>query len=260
MLNQLFIGLSIPFLGTALGAAMCFFMKQTMNPKLQKALTGFAAGIMTAASFWSLLEPAIEQSQYLKRLSFIPAGAGFLIGIAFMLLLDNLIPHMHMNTSESEGPDVQLKKTTKLLFAVTLHNIPEGMTVGVVYAGWLSKSTTVTFAAALSLAIGIGIQNFPEGAIISMPLRENGYSRTKAFLLGTLSGAVEPVGAIITLLFSSVVVAILPVLLGFAAGAMIYVVVEELIPGMSAGKHSNIATVVFMLGFVLMMSLDTALG
>ncbi len=252
-------GILIPFLGTSLGAAMVFLLKKGMSELTQKVLTGFAAGVMVAASFWSLLQPAIESSEALGKFSFLPAAIGFLIGIFFLLGLDLLTPHMHMDM-QSEGPESKLKSTTKLILAVTLHNIPEGMSVGVVYAGWLSGSYGVTAAGAFALALGIAIQNFPEGAIVSMPLRAAGMSKGKTFLYGGLSGVVEPIAALVTLLAAGVVTPILPYFLAFAAGAMFYVVVEELIPEMSAGKHSNIGTITFALGFVLMMVLDVALG
>lgn len=248
-------GLMIPFLGTMLGSACVWFLKKDLKPKVQKALTGFAAGVMVAASIWSLLIPAIEQSD-----SFIPAMIGFWIGILFLLILDETVPHIHLNSEESEGVKVSLKKTTKLLLAVTLHNIPEGMAVGVVFAGWITQESHLTFAAAMALAVGIAIQNFPEGAIISMPLRSEGMSKGKAFVYGTLSGAVEPVAAFVTVLLADLVVPVLPYLLSFAAGAMMYVVVEELIPEMSEGKHSNIGTILFAAGFTIMMMLDVALG
>ncbi len=252
-------GILIPFLGTSLGAAMVFLLKKGMSELTQKVLTGFAAGVMVAASFWSLLQPAIESSEALGKFSFLPAAIGFLIGIFFLLGLDLLTPHMHMDM-QSEGPESRLKSTTKLILAVTLHNIPEGMSVGVVYAGWLSGNYGVTAAGAFALALGIAIQNFPEGAIVSMPLRAAGMSKGKTFLYGVLSGVVEPIAALVTLLAAGVVTPILPYFLAFAAGAMFYVVVEELIPEMSAGKHSNVGTITFALGFVLMMVLDVALG
>lgn len=260
MYADIFRGILIPFLGTALGAACVFFMKRTLSTGIQRALTGFAAGIMTAASVWSLLIPAMEQSADMGKLAFLPAVIGFLVGILFLLGLDHLIPHLHMNSSEAEGPKSKLKKTTMLVLAVTLHNIPEGMAVGVVYAGWASGNVPITAAAAMALSIGIAIQNFPEGAIISMPLRAEGMGKGKAFLYGTLSGVVEPIGAILTILAAGLVLPILPYLLSFAAGAMIYVVVEELIPEMSAGEHSHVGVISFAIGFMLMMSLDVALG
>lgn len=253
-------GLLIPFAGTTLGAAMVFFMRKQLRDSVTHALEGFAAGVMVAASFFSLIKPAIEQSSALGSFAFVPATLGFLAGAAFLLFLDTVIPHLHIGEDEPEGPKTHLKRTTTMVLAVTLHNIPEGMAVGVVYAGWLSGSSTISLAAAFSLALGIAIQNFPEGAIISMPLRAAGQSKPKAFVMGTLSGIVEPIGAVITVVAANAIVPILPYLLGFAAGAMMYVVVEELIPEMSAGKHSNLATVIFMLGFALMMTLDVALG
>ena len=253
-------GLLIPFLGTSLGASMAFFMHENLRFAVQRALTGFAAGVMTAASVWSLLIPAIEQSVSMGKLSFIPAAIGFFVGVLFLLLLDRLIPHLHMNSNESEGPKSSLSKTAKLVLAVTLHNIPEGMAVGVVYAGLVYGNSEITSAGALALAIGIAIQNFPEGAIISMPLKSQGTGKVKSFLYGVLSGAAEPVGAALTIFAAGFFVPVMPYLLSFAAGAMIYVVVEELIPEMSSGKHSNVGTVMFSAGFVLMMILDVALG
>lgn len=259
-MDMVFYGILIPFLGTVLGAACVFFMRGAMGDSLQRALSGFAAGVMVAASIWSLLIPAIDQSAHMGQLSFLPAAAGFWIGILFLLLLDHLIPHLHRNAQSAEGPESTLQKSTMLLLAVTLHNIPEGMAVGVVYAGYLSGSTQITLMGALALSIGIAIQNFPEGAIISMPLRSEGMKKSRAFLGGALSGVVEPVGAILTILAASSIVPLLPYFLSFAAGAMLYVVVEELIPEMSAGKHSNIGTVFFAVGFSVMMILDVALG
>lgn len=256
---QVFYGIMIPFLGTSLGAAMVFVLKDRISDRLQRLLTGFAAGVMVSASFWSLLQPALEGAENMGKLSFIPAATGFLIGIGFLLLMDNITPHMHMNEQE-EGPKSSLKRTTKLILAVTLHNIPEGMAVGVVYAGWVSGESSVTFAAAFALALGIALQNFPEGAIVSMPLLAAGMPKVKTFWYGVLSGIVEPIAALVTLAAASAVVSILPYLLAFAAGAMFYVVVEELIPEMSEGAHSNLGTIAFSLGFVLMMVLDVALG
>lgn len=256
---QVAVGLLLPFVGTSLGAAMVFLLKDALSQRLQRVLTGFAAGVMVAASFWSLLAPALEGAAHLGRLSFLPAAVGFLVGMGFLLLLDDLTPHMHMN-DEEEGPHVNLKRTTKLILAVTLHNIPEGMAVGVVYANLLAGGNLVSGAGALALALGIAIQNFPEGAIVSMPLRAEGMSKDKTFWYGVISGAVEPLAALLTILASSLVTSLLPYLLAFAAGAMFYVVVEELIPEMSEGEHSNIGTVAFSLGFVLMMVLDVALG
>lgn len=238
---------------------MVFFLKNQISENVQKILTGFAAGVMVAASFWSLLQPALESSEGMGKLSFAPAAVGFLVGIGFLLLLDEVTPHMHMD-NQDEGPKNNLKRTTKLILAVTLHNIPEGMAVGVVYAGWLAGGTGVSQAAALALALGIAIQNFPEGAIVSMPLRAEGMPKGRTFLYGVLSGAVEPIASLITILAASAVVPVLPYFLAFAAGAMMYVVVEELIPEMSEGKHSNWGTVAFAVGFVLMMILDVALG
>lgn len=253
-------GLLIPFLGTTLGSMCVFFMKKDMSILIQRILTGFAAGVMVAASIWSLLIPAMEQSKYMGRLSFIPAAVGFSIGIIFLLFLDHIIPHLHMNCENAEGPQNNLRKTTMMVLAVTIHNIPEGMAVGVVYAGWKSGNTGITLMSAIVLSIGIAIQNFPEGAIISMPLRVEGMKKTKAFILGMLSGAVEPIGAALTIIATGFFVPLLPYLLSFAAGAMIYVVVEELIPEMSEGKHSNVGTIFFAIGFVVMMALDVALG
>ena len=259
MTTQVIIGILIPFAGTSLGAAMVFFLKDSISKNIQRILTGFAAGVMVAASFWSLLEPALESSESMGRLSFVPAAVGFLVGIGFLLVLDMVTPHMHMN-KEGEGPKSGIKRTTKLILAVTLHNIPEGMAVGVVYANLIGGNNLVSAAGALALAIGIAIQNFPEGAIVSMPLRGEGMSKGKTFWYGVLSGAVEPVAAVITVFAFSLVTALLPYMLAFAAGAMIYVVIEELIPEMSEGEHSNLGTIAFSVGFVLMMVLDVALG
>ena len=256
---QMIEGILIPFLGTGLGAAMVFFLKRQISGGVQKALTGFAAGVMVAASFWSLLQPALDSSAAMGSLAFLPAAVGFLVGVGFLLLLDVITPHMHMD-SQSEGPKNGFRRTTKLILAVTLHNIPEGMAVGVVYAGLLSGSTGITAAGALTLSLGIAIQNFPEGAIVSMPLLAEGMPKRKTFLMGVLSGAVEPVAALITLLAAELITPVMPYFLAFAAGAMMYVVVEELIPEMSEGEHSNIGTIAFSLGFVLMMILDVALG
>ena len=256
---QVWMGILLPFLGTSLGAAMVFVLRGRISDGVQRMLTGFAAGVMVAASFWSLLQPALDGAEHMGKLSFIPAAVGFLVGIGFLLLLDNVTPHMHMD-EQSEGPRSSLKRTTKLILAVTLHNIPEGMAVGVVYAGWIAGNADVGRAAALTLALGIALQNFPEGAIVSMPLRAAGMPKGRTFLYGVLSGVVEPVAALITIAAASAVVSILPYLLAFAAGAMFYVVVEELIPEMSEGEHSNVGTVAFALGFVLMMVLDVALG
>ena len=260
MTSEIIRGILIPFAGTSLGAAMVFFMKTSLNEQVSRALTGFAAGVMVAASIWSLLIPSMEQSAAMGIWAFVPAVIGFWVGILFLLLLDHIIPHLHRNSDETEGPRSHLKRTTMLVLAVTLHNIPEGMAVGVVYAGWLSGNTYITVTGALALSIGIAIQNFPEGAIISMPLKAAGMSRGRAFWAGTLSGAVEPVGALFTIWAAGLVVPALPYLLSFAAGAMIYVVVEELIPEMSQGEHSNVGTICFALGFSVMMVLDVALG
>lgn len=256
-----FRGILIPFLGTVLGAACVLFLQKNLNRTVQRILTGFAAGVMTAASVWSLLIPALEQAQdTMGRLAFLPAAGGFLLGIFFLLLLDRMIPHLHMNSSEAEGIHTKLSKSAMLILAVTLHNIPEGMAVGVVYAGFLYGNVQITAAGALALSLGIAIQNFPEGAIISMPLRAEGESKGKAFAGGVLSGVVEPIGAVVTILAAQLVIPALPYLLSFAAGAMLYVVVEELIPEMSQGRHSNLGTVFFAVGFSVMMVLDVALG
>ena len=252
-------GILIPFLGTSLGAAMVFFLQTQISAGVQKALTGFAAGVMVAASFWSLLQPALESSAGMGTLAFLPAAVGFLAGVGFLLTLDMVTPHMHLDRQQ-EGPASGFRRTTKLILAVTLHNIPEGMAVGVVYAGFLAGETGVTAAGALALSLGIAIQNFPEGAIVSMPLLAEGMPRRKTFRMGVLSGAVEPVAAVITLLAAGLVTPVMPYFLAFAAGAMMYVVVEELIPEMSGGKHSNIGTIAFSLGFVVMMILDVTLG
>ncbi len=257
---EAFWGILIPFLGTSLGAACVFFMKKTLSDMVQRSLTGFAAGVMVAASVWSLLIPAMEQSAGMGKLSFVPAVVGFWIGILFLLGLDHIVPHLHVKSGQTEGPKSQLRRTTMMVLAVTLHNIPEGMAVGVVYAGYLSGSAQITAAGALALSLGIAIQNFPEGAIISMPLRAEGMKKGKAFCGGVLSGVVEPIGAMLTILAAQLVVPALPYLLSFAAGAMLYVVVEELIPEMSQGSHSNIGTLFFAVGFSIMMMLDVALG
>ena len=258
--NEIITGLLLPFLGTALGSACVFFMKKSLGRSVQRALTGFAAGVMTAASIWSLIIPAMDMAAGKGKLSFIPAVTGFWCGILFLLLLDSIIPHLHMNAERSEGPKSRLAKTTMMVLAVTLHNIPEGMAVGIVYAGALTGSADMTAGGALALALGIAIQHFPEGAIISMPLHAEGKSKVKAFAGGVLSGAVEPAGALLTILFASHLLPAMPYLLSFAAGAMIYVVVEELIPEMSEGEHSNIGVIMFSVGFTLMMALDVALG
>ena len=250
MLTNAFIGILIPFAGTTIGSACVFFMKKSLHP----------GGVMVAASIWSLLSPAMEQSAALGQLAFLPAVIGFWFGVGFLLLLDVLVPHLHQGADTPEGPKSGFSRTTMLVLAVTLHNIPEGMAVGVVYAGYLTGSAQITAMGALALSLGIAIQNFPEGAIISMPLKAEGMSKGKAFLMGTLSGAVEPLGALFTIWAAGLVVPALPYLLSFAAGAMLYVVIEELIPEMSQGEHSNVGTICFALGFTLMMALDVALG
>ena len=255
-----FIGIMLPLLGTVLGSACVFFMRKGMSDKLQKALSGFASGVMVAASIWSLIIPALEQSENMGKLSFVPAAVGFCLGMMFLLFLDHIIPHLHRNAQQAEGPKSNLKKTTMLVLGVSLHNIPEGMAVGVVYAGYIAGNSNMTAMGALVLSLGIAIQNFPEGAIISMPLKAEKMSKSRAFLSGAASGVVEPISALITIAAASLVIPILPYLLSFAAGAMMYVVVEELIPEMSAGRHSNIGTVLFAVGFTLMMILDVALG
>ena len=257
---EVFLGILIPFLGTAAGAACVLFMKNSLGDLVQRSLAGFAAGVMVAASIWSLLIPAIEQSAALGKLAFFPAFTGFWLGVLFLLALDHLIPHLHIGSEQAEGPKSDLSRTAMMVLAVTLHNIPEGMAVGVMYAGFLSGSAQITAASALALSLGIAIQNFPEGAIISMPLRAEGEKRGRAFLGGVLSGAVEPIGAVLTILAAQLIIPALPYLLSFAAGAMLYVVVEELIPEMSQGRHSNIGTVFFAAGFSIMMVLDVALG
>lgn len=254
------LGILIPFAGTTLGSAMVFFMKKEMNMRLQKLLLGFAAGVMMAASVWSLLIPAIDMASDKGGAAWFPAAAGFLLGMGFLLLLDTLTPHLHFTEEKPEGVPAHLKKTTMLVLAVTLHNIPEGMAVGVTFAGVLSENTLMTLAGAFALSVGIAIQNFPEGAIISMPLKSQGLSKARAFAYGSLSGIVEPIAALITILLTGLVVPLLPYLLSFAAGAMIYVVVEELIPEAQTGKHSNISTIGVAAGFCLMMILDVALG
>lgn len=257
---EILIGLLLPFIGTTFGAATIFLMKDQINPKVQKAMLGFASGVMVAASVWSLLIPAMNMSENMGKFAFFPAAAGFLLGIAFLLALDKLIPHLHLGCNEAEGPKCKMKRSTMLVLAVTLHNVPEGLSLGAVFAGMLTQSGGLTLAGALALSVGIAIQNFPEGAIISMPLKNEGSSKGRAFTLGALSGIVEPISAVVTLLLAQYVTPILPYLLAFSAGAMVYVVVEELIPEASEGEHSNIGTIGFALGFVLMMILDVALG
>ena len=250
----------LPFLGTTLGAGCVFFLKGKMNRNLQRSLTGFAAGVMVAASIWSLIIPAMDQSAHMGKLAFLPAFIGVWGGFLFLLLLDHIIPHLHLNSQCPEGTQCNLGKSTMMVLAVALHNLPEGMAVGVVAAGWLAGNESISAAAAISLSLGIALQNLPEGAIISMPLRSSGMQKGKAFGYGVLSGVIEPIGAIVTILLAELVVPILPYLLSFSAGAMLYVVVEELIPEMSEGEHSNIGTVFFAVGFSLMMVLDVALG
>lgn len=259
-MKEIAFGILLPWLGTCLGAACVFFMRGKMHRGLQRGLTGFAAGVMVAASIWSLLIPAMEQSEHMGVWAFVPAAVGFWLGILFLLLLDRLIPHLHANSKKAEGPKSALSRSTMMVLAVTLHNLPEGMAVGVVFAGWAMGNAELSLAGALTLSLGIAIQNFPEGAIISMPLRSEGASRFKAFGYGALSGVVEPLGALLTIAAAQFVTPLLPYCLSFAAGAMMYVVVEELIPEMSEGEHSNLGTVVFALGFTLMMALDVALG
>lgn len=258
---ELAVGLLIPFLGTTLGSACVFFLKDELHRLVQKGLLGFASGVMVAASVWSLLIPAINMAELaMGNLSFVPAAVGFILGIFFLLGMDRVIPHLHLHDEKPEGLPSQLKKTTMLVLAVTLHNIPEGMAVGVVFAGLLTETSGITVASALALSLGIAIQNFPEGAIISLPLKSEGGSRRKAFCYGMASGVVEPIAAAVTILLTGVITPLLPYLLAFAAGAMIYVVVEELLPEASEGEHSNVSTLGFAAGFVIMMILDVALG
>lgn len=259
-MEGLLVGLLLPFLGTALGAACVFLMKRRMKPVLEKLLLGFAAGVMVAASVWSLLIPSMEMTPSGGFMKVMPAVLGFLAGIGFLLLLDVAVPHEHIDGNGDEGPKSRLSHTTKLAFAVTLHNIPEGMAVGVSLAAALEQNAYLPMAGALALAIGIAIQNFPEGAIVAMPLRAAGNSRGKSFAIGALSGIVEPVAGVITIMLASIAMPVLPYLLAFAAGAMIYVVVEELIPETQEGQHSNMGTIGFALGFALMMLLDVVLG
>lgn len=259
-MKQIILGLMIPLAGTTAGAGCVFFLKNAIRPIVQKALLGFASGVMIAASVWSLLIPAMEMSHEMGRLAFLPAAVGLLLGIFFLLALDQLIPHLHLDSNEPEGPKKSLKKSTMLVLAVTLHNIPEGMAVGAVYAGFLSDSAQITLTGAVALSLGIAIQNFPEGAILSLPLCAEGMKKSRAFWSGALSGAVEPVAAALTILASGWVIPALPCLLSFAAGAMVYVVVEELIPEMSQGEHAHAGVLAFAAGFTLMMALDVALG
>ncbi|MBR6401138.1 MAG: ZIP family metal transporter [Firmicutes bacterium] len=259
-MSDIITGVSVPFLGTSIGAACVFFMKKGLDKNVERALLGFAAGVMVAASVWSLILPALAQCGDMGRAAFLPAALGFWAGIGFLLLLDNIIPHLHIDSDAPEGVHTRLKKTTMLVLAVTLHNIPEGMAVGVVYAGLATGGAGITRAGALALAVGIAIQNFPEGAIISLPLHAAGKSRLRAFAGGVLSGVVEPVGALVTIAAAGAITPAMPYLLCFAAGAMLYVVVEELIPEMSQGGHSDMGTLMFAAGFSIMMSLDVALG
>ena len=252
--------LSLPFLGTAIGAGFVYFMKGSMNRTLQRVLTGFASGVMVAASIWSLIIPAMDQSQHLGKLAFLPAFIGVWAGFLFLLGLDQFIPHLHLNSDRPEGAPCSLGKSTMMVIAVALHNLPEGMAVGVVVAGWLTGNETISAAAALALSLGIALQNLPEGAIISMPLKSQGMSKGRAFGYGVMSGIIEPIGAIVTILLADIIAPLLPYMLSFAAGSMLYVVVEELIPEMSEGEHSNVGTVFFAVGFTLMMMLDVALG
>ncbi len=260
MNSEVWKGILVPFLGTSLGAACVFFMRGRLNALLQRSLTGFAAGVMVAASVWSLLIPAMEQSEHMGPWAFIPAVVGFWLGVGFLLLLDHVIPHLHSGSTHSEGPTSSLGRSTMLVLAVTLHNLPEGMAVGVIYAGLMAGQAGITVAGAMALSMGIAIQNFPEGAIISMPLRSQGKGIFKSFLYGVGSGVIEPIGAIVTILAASLVVPILPYFLSFAAGAMIYVVVEELVPEMAQEPHSDLPTLCFTLGFTVMMAMDVALG
>ena len=259
-MNETVYGLLIPFLGTALGSFCVFFMKNSLSEKIQRALAGFAAGVMVAASVWSLLIPAMQQAADMGAWAFVPAVVGFWVGILFLLALDRITPHLHPRSETAEGPKSKLHRTTMMVLAVTPHNIPEGMALGVVYAGFLSGSVQMSAMGSLALSIGIAIQNFPEGAIVSMPMRAEGVQKSKAFLCGVLSGIVEPIGAVLTIVAASLILPALPYFLSFAAGAMIYVVIEELLPEASQGEHSNLGTLFFALGFSLMMVLDVALG
>lgn len=259
-MNEIIIGLLLPMIGTTLGAACVFLLKDKLPSLVQKSLLGFASGVMVAASVWSLLIPSMEMCEADGKWSVIPAAVGFLLGIGFLLIMDKIIPHLHLNSNSPEGPRSKLSRTSMLVLAVTLHNIPEGMAVGVVFAGILEQGFDMSLAGAMALSIGIAIQNIPEGAIISMPMQAEGNSKWRSFFLGSLSGIVEPIGAIITILLATHITPILPYLLAFAAGAMIYVVVEELIPESSQGEHSNLGTIGFAGGFVIMMVLDVVLG
>lgn len=260
MTIEIFSAVFLPFLGTTIGAGFVFFMRGAMNRQLQRILTGFASGVMVAASIWSLIIPAMDQSEHMGKLAFLPAFIGVWVGFLFLLVLDHLIPHLHMNSDCPEGSPCNLGKSTMMVLAVALHNLPEGMAVGVVVAGWLTGNESISAAGALALSLGIALQNLPEGAIISMPLKSGGMGKGKAFGYGVMSGVIEPIGAIVTILLADWIVPLLPFMLSFAAGAMLYVVVEELIPEMSEGEHSNIGTIFFAVGFTLMMMLDVALG
>ncbi len=260
MISTIAIGLLIPLLGTMLGAAFVFFMKGDMSPRVQKTLLGFASGVMVAASVWSLLIPAMEMEQAKGAWAVLPSAVGFLLGIGFLLAIDNFTPHLHLGTSTPEGPRSRLSRTAMLALAVTIHNLPEGMAVGVVFAGAEQGTAGISLASAVAVSLGIAIQNVPEGAIISMPMRAEGNTRWRSFLIGSLSGAVEPLGGLAVVMLASVLTPVLPYMLAFAAGAMFYVVVEELIPDASTGKHSNLSTIGFAMGFVLMMVLDVVMG
>jgi ZIP family zinc transporter len=259
MTTTLVIGLLIPLLGTMLGSAFVFLMKDEMSARMQKSLLGFASGVMVAASVWSLLIPSMEMEADSGKWSVVPAAIGFLLGIGFLLLLDELTPHLHVGSDTPEGPRSRLSRTAMLALAVTIHNLPEGMAVGVVFAGAEQGAAGLSLASAVAVALGIAIQNVPEGAIISMPMRAAGNSRWRSFLIGSLSGAVEPIGALAVLLLASFLMPVMPYMLAFAAGAMFYVVVEELIPEASSGRHSNLSTIGFAIGFVLMMVLDVVM-
>ena len=260
MSMEVISAISLPFLGTAIGAGFVYFMRGAMNRTLQRILTGFASGVMVAASIWSLIIPAMDQSQHLGKLAFLPAFIGVWAGFLFLLALDQFIPHLHLNSDRPEGAPSSLGKSTMMVIAVALHNLPEGMAVGVVVAGWITGNESISAAAALALSLGIALQNLPEGAIISMPLKSQGMSKGRAFGYGVMSGVIEPIGAIVTILLADIIAPLLPYMLSFAAGSMLYVVVEELIPEMSEGEHSNVGTVFFAVGFTLMMMLDVALG
>ena len=259
-METIVIGLLIPLLGTIAGSAFVFFMKDEMPERVQKSLLGFASGVMVAASVWSLLIPAMEMEEGEGAWAVVPAAVGFLLGMGFLLLIDELTPHLHLGTSQPEGPRSKLSRTAMLALAVTIHNLPEGMAVGVVLAGAGQGVETISMASAVAVSLGIAIQNIPEGAIISMPMRAEGNSRWRSFMLGSLSGAVEPVGGLAVILLASLLTPVLPYMLAFAAGAMFYVVVEELIPEASSGRHSNLSTIGFAIGFVLMMVFDVVMG